>query len=160
MSNKKAVTPKRVDKKTIEYWSKQEQLDRIEKWAGNGLSMKDIANNIGIVRSTLYEWSKKSQHISDALHTGREVKLEKVVNALFMRATGYDKEEIHYKFDEEGNKIPVKSRMVHYPGEASLIKYYANNVDPENWQDRVTYEDTSAHDKLDKLLNKMEEEAK
>ena len=158
MSKDKSVTP--IDKMTIERWSKPAQLKRIETWSGNGLSMLDIAKNMGIARSTLYQWEKKSEYISDALHTGRQVKLEKVENAMFRRAIGYDKEEIHYKWDEAGNRIPIKSRIVHYPGEASLIKYYANNAAPEKWQDRVHYEDTSAHDKLDKLLDEMKEKAK
>ena len=35
-----------------------------------------------------------------------------------------------------------------------------SNKSKGEWKDRIDYEDTSAHDKLDKLLTKMEDEAK
>lgn len=155
MSDKKKVTPKE-NPKSMKYWEKPKQLDKIEEWSGNGLPMKDIAKNMGIGRTTLYEWRDKSTHIMNALHTGRETKLEKVEHAMFMRAIGYDKEEVHYKFDDEGNKFPMKSRVVHYPGEASLIKYYANNTDPSKWKERVDITDEKSLEKLDTVMTMLD----
>ena len=108
---KKDVTPK-LNPRSIEYWEQQEQLDRIEEWVSNGLPMKDVAKNMGIHRTTLYKWKEQSINISNSLYVGRDAKIEKVEHAMFMRAIGYDKEELHYKFDEEGNKFPMKSRVV------------------------------------------------
>lgn len=156
MSNKKKDVTPRLNPKSIEYWEQQKQLNKIEEWVSNGIPMKDVAKNMGIGRTTLYEWLDKSTHITDALHAGRKVKLEKVEHAMFMRAIGYDKEEVHYKFDEEGNKFPMKSRVVHYPGEPSLIKYYANNTDPSKWKDRVDVTDEKSLEKLDTVMEMLD----
>ena len=156
MSKQKKVTP---SPRTMKYWEQPKELNKITEWASNGLSKKEIAENMGISRTTLWEWEKKSKDILNSVHAGYEVKLEIVENAMFKRAIGYEYEEMHFKYDEAGVRHPVKSRMVHIPGDPSIQKYVANNTMPDKWQDRVTYEDTSAHEKLDKLLEEMESKA-
>ena len=160
---KKAVKDKVIktnSPKSIDYWLEEKNLSKLEEWYGLGISKQDIANNMGVSRSTLWKWEKESVHISNALHAGQIVKTEKVVNALFKRAIGYDHVDIEYRYDENGNEYPYRKFRKHYPGEPSLIKYYANNTDPKNWKDKVDYSDTTAHEKLDELRNLMKANAK
>ena len=56
-----------------EYWLTPEGLLLLEGWARDGLTDEQISNNIGISRSTLAEWKKKYEDISDTLKKGKEV---------------------------------------------------------------------------------------
>lgn len=67
----------------IEDWSEPEKLILIQGWRMNGLTIEQVANNIGIVKSTLYEWMKKNPNISNALKIGAEEALMIAENSLF-----------------------------------------------------------------------------
>ena len=43
-------------KSKADEWLEQDKLTLLEGWARNGLTDEQIANNIGISRSTLFEW--------------------------------------------------------------------------------------------------------
>ena len=108
MSNKKAVTPKRVDKKTIEYWERDKQLQKIVEWGSKGLALHEIATNMGIARQTLWKWRQRSTDIDNALHTGDKAILEILENALIRKALGYEREEITFKYLEDGQGYRLK----------------------------------------------------
>ena len=75
-------------------WITEEGLLKIEGWARDGLTDEQIAHNMGISPSTLYEWKKKYPEISEALKKGKEVVDREVENALLKRALGYEYEEV------------------------------------------------------------------
>ena len=74
-------------------WLTKEGLTLIEGWARDGLIDEQIAANIGITTTTLYDWKKKYADFSDALKKGKETSNYEVENALFKSATGYEYEE-------------------------------------------------------------------
>lgn len=55
-----------------EEWLTPEGLLLIEGWARDGLTDEQIAHNMGIVPSTLYEWKKKYPELSDTLKTEKK----------------------------------------------------------------------------------------
>lgn len=67
-------------------WETSEGLAKIEEWAGKGLMLSDVAHNMGITRTTLFEWRKKSPAIENALKKGGSVADERVENALYKAA--------------------------------------------------------------------------
>ena len=73
-------------------WIEPEGLLKLEGWARDGLVDEQIAQNIGIAASTLYEWKKQYPEISEALKKGKEVVDRQVENALLKRALGYEYE--------------------------------------------------------------------
>lgn len=75
-------------KPKIDYhqWEQDNQLILLEGWAKQGLSMQEIAHNIGISRRTLYNWIDKSEPIKKALEQSRELADIVVENALFTSA--------------------------------------------------------------------------
>lgn len=75
---------------TINDWNKPEKLVLLQGWAINGLTIEDIAANIGIGKTTIYEWMKKSTNIANALKIGREQADNIIENALFNKAKGGD----------------------------------------------------------------------
>lgn len=77
-----------------EYWLTPEGLLKLEGWARDGLTDEQIAENIGISRSTLNSWKDKYPDISDTLKKGKDVVDRQVENALLKRALGYSYKEI------------------------------------------------------------------
>lgn len=75
-------------------WLTPEGLLKIEGWARDGLTDEQIAQNIGVTATTLYEWKKRFPEISEALKRGKEVIDRQVENALLKRALGYAYTEV------------------------------------------------------------------
>lgn len=67
-------------------WLEPDGLLLLEGWARDGLTDEQIAHNMGIVTSTLYDWKKKYSEISEALKKGKEVVDIEVENALLKSA--------------------------------------------------------------------------
>lgn len=70
----------------IDDWIEKDKLILLEGWARDGLTDEQIAHNIGIARSTLFEWRKRQKDIEDALKKGKEVVDFEVENALLKNA--------------------------------------------------------------------------
>lgn len=70
----------------IDQWREQDKLILLEGWARQGLTDEQIANNMGIGRTTLYEWRQKEPNIANALKKGKEVVDFEVENALLKSA--------------------------------------------------------------------------
>ena len=94
----------------IARWEEPEQLVLLEGWARAGLSMEQIAHNMGISKDTIYRWLKLSPYISDAIKKGKEVVDFMVENALFTSALA-------------GNVV------------AQI--FWLKNRKPDAWQDKV-----------------------
>lgn len=107
----------------------------VEGWARNGLTDEQIAHNIGINVSTLYEWKKKYSEFSDTLKRGKEIVDRMVENALFKRAMGYTFEEITY---EDGLEVKrVRKEVV--PDTTAQI-FWLKNRKPAEWRDKQQME--------------------
>lgn len=78
-------------------WQAADHLAMLQGWAHDGLTDEQIAHNIGIRRTTLYDWKKRYPDIADALKHGKEVSDYEVENALFNRATGVTTVQTTYK---------------------------------------------------------------
>ncbi|WP_225893697.1 MULTISPECIES: terminase [Levilactobacillus] len=78
-------------------WLAPEGRALLEGWARDGLTDAQIAHNIGIRRSTLYEWKRRYPDISDALKKGKEVVDREVENSLLKRAVGMKTKSTTYK---------------------------------------------------------------
>ena len=85
-----------------EYWLTDEGMAKIEEWGKNGLTDKEIAQNIGINPETLYSWKKKFPNFAKNLKDAKEDAIDQVENALYKSATGYDYEEVteELRFDK------------------------------------------------------------
>ena len=70
-------------KTTYKDWEAEEKILLLKGWARNGLTNEQIASNMGIAVSTLWEWRKKSPEISNALKIGKDEADLQVENALY-----------------------------------------------------------------------------
>ncbi len=113
-------------------WITPEGLLKIEGWARDGLTDKQIAHNIGISQATLYEWKKQFPELSDTLKKSKDVVDRMVENALFKNAI-------------EGN--------------TTAQIFWLKNRKPDKWREKPAYEDTSELDKLDDILKGLKDNA-
>ena len=103
-------------KTTYKDWEAEEKILLLQGWARNGLTNEQIASNMDIVVSTLWEWRKKSSKISNALKIGKEEADLQVENALHKAAL-------------EGN--------------TTAMIFWLKNRKPENWRDKIQQEITT-----------------
>jgi len=127
-------------------WLTNEGLIKIEGWARDGLTDEQIARNMGISPSTLYEWKKKYPEISEVLKKGKEVVDRQVENALLKRALGYDYEEVKTLIEDvDGKKKKkVEKTVKHIAPDVTAQIFWLKNRKPEIWRDRRENEMPSA----------------
>jgi len=94
----------------------------VRKLAACRMIEEDIADVLGIARSTFYEWKDAHPEFSDAITEGKKQPVSEVEGALFKLCKGYA-----YK---EG----IVQRIKH--PDIKAIQFYLKNVDPEHWRDK------------------------
>ena len=130
-------------------WLTHEGLLKVEAWARDGLSDKQIADKIGITTTTLYEWKKRFPEFSDALKKGKEIVDIEVENALLKRALGFlsvhetkealrDNDERPIVDSETGEAVLVvtKQTIKTVPPDVTALIFWLKNRMPEAWRDR------------------------
>ena len=112
----------------INEWLEPDKLILLEGWARDGLTKEQIANNIGIGRTTLYEWEQKEPNIANTLKKGREVVDFEVENALLKSALS---------------------------GNVTAQIFWLKNRKKNEWRERQEYSNDEELSKLDKLLEEQ-----
>ena len=124
-------------------WITEEGLLKIEGWARDGLSDEQIAKNIGISTSTLYEWKKKYSEFSEALKKGKEVIDRQVENALLKRALGYEYEEVKQIIEKDDNgkdRKRIEKIIKHVAPDVTAQIFWLKNRKPQEWRDKQQIE--------------------
>jgi transposase-like protein len=106
----------------------------------NGMIDTEIANELGITVSTLYEWKKKYKKFSEALKENKAVIDKQVEGKLLQRAMGYEYTEVTKEniVTKDGKKLPIdkqktiKKEVV--PDVTAQIFWLKNRI-PEEWRD-------------------------
>ena len=116
------------------------KLELIEAWSRDGLTLEQIAHNLGIACSTFrrYKDEPDKQALAAALARGREVCDIEVENALHKKALGYNAKIIkHYKvkrieYDPDtGKKVAEYEELVEaqdeVPADTEAAKWWLSN---------------------------------
>lgn len=128
---------------------------------------EQIAHNIGISVSTLYDWKNKYPEISESLKTGKEIIDVIVENALLKKATGISKlvkkpikvKEVLY---EDGKRVSEKEHIeyadeeIYIPPDTTAQIFWLKNRKPDTWRDKPTTENTDILDRLDKVIGDID----
>ncbi len=112
-------------------WITKEGLLKIKGWARDGLTDEQIAENMEISPSTLYEWKKKYSEISEALKKGKEVVDRQVENALLKSALGF-----HYTEEMVTNKGKVVQVKKYEKPNVTAQIFWLKNRKPDVWRDK------------------------
>ena len=101
----------------------ESNLDNIEQWTKDGLTIKQIAKNLGISDRTLYRHKSDSDsQLSRSIKSGRAVSVEHLENTMYMTAQGYTRTVKKYQkvkrcIYENGKKAEEWEEMVEYEEE-------------------------------------------
>lgn len=117
-------------------WLEPENLILIQGWRRDGLSDKQIAENMGIAYGTLYAWLNRYDELKEAYKKGTEVSTYEVENALYKSALGYYVEEIEQVETEypDGTKVVQKrKRRRHVPPSTSAQIFILKNRRSGYW---------------------------
>ena len=139
-------------------WLQEDNLIRIESWARMGLTDEQIAKNMGVNKTTLYDWIKKFPDISNSIKKGKAPIDFEVENALFKRAIGYEYEEIETiieEIDGKQRKRIKKIKKVALP-ETSAMIFWLKNRKPEQWRKLNPVVEAKLNAETEKLLKEAE----
>ena len=134
-----------------EYWLTPDGLTRLEAYARDGLIDEQIAKNMGITATTLYDWKNKFPLISEALKRGKEVVDIEVENKLLQRAKGYEYIETTYERienmvvepDGSVNVIPgtkIKTVVKQMAPDVTAQIFWLKNRKSAEWRDKAELE--------------------
>lgn len=96
-----------------------DNLNKIEKWVSSGLSMKEIALNLGISERTLYKYKAEDPQFTQTVKKARQPAVEILENTMFKAACGFMQtvhkyEKIKRTTYENGKKSEEWEEMVEY----------------------------------------------
>lgn len=119
-------------------WLTKDGLTLLEGWAREGLTDEQIAHNMGISKTSFYDWKKKFPDISDTLKKGKEVIDFEVENLLLKNARGYTYTEtkVERHVDENNNQVIDYTEYTRYskPDTAAQI-FWIKNRRPDKWRE-------------------------
>lgn len=136
-------------------WITPEGLLLIEGWARDGLTDEQIAHNMGINVSTLYEYKKRYPEIAEALKSGKEVIDRHVENALLKRALGYKYDEVTREQMENGELVVTKVVTKEVQPDTTAQIFWLKNRKPAEWRDKQNIEHSGSIS-YENLLDEIE----
>ncbi len=111
-----------------------------EAWAAAGKTDDEIADILGVARSTVAKWKGEHPEFSDALKRGKANPDEQVERSLFQRAVGYsfDSEKLLTVSDGQGEGSHVERHPIveHCPPDVTAQIFWLKNRRPDRWRDR------------------------
>lgn len=148
-----------------EYWLTREGLIILGGWARDGLTDQQIAENIGISRSTLSLWKIKYPDISDTLKNNKDIVDRQVENALLECALGARQcetvEELMKDSMTGEEKLTLVKRVEkQYPGNTLAQMFWLKNRKPKDWRDKPEVTNEETLEKLDEILKGIDDAAK
>lgn len=148
-------------KPKYEKWLEKENLILLEGWRRDGLSLEQIAKNMGVNVSTLHVYINKHQEISDALKKGEEVCVYEVENAMYKSALGFYVEEIEVIETETdlGKTVTKKKHRRYIPPSTANQIFILKNRRSNWWKDSKVIE-TKNDGQLAALINGLKEPEK
>lgn len=122
-------------------WLTKDGLILLKKWARDGCTDKEIADNMGISRETFYKWKANYTDISDALK-----KTKNIVNAELEETTIKNAQEHEYEEviitkrlnKDTGEMEVVEEKRIKkvMPSNPLLLMFLMKNRMPEQYKDK------------------------
>jgi transcriptional regulator with XRE-family HTH domain len=113
------------------YDGSAKSLRLIEKRAALGLTMKELAEELGICEASLKNWKNEHPELLAAIRRGTMKANEEVAGAVFTSAKGY-----HKKVEKAIPGIGIEKVNEYYPPNIHAARYYLSNRDPSRWREK------------------------
>ena len=134
----------------------KDKLILIEGWARDGLTNEQIAEKLGIGKTTFYKYLEEHVELSELLKRGKEVVDTEVENALLQKALG-GKEKLlkpvklkQVIYSDAGKKLKefeeivmVEEEVLIAPDTTAQI-FWLKNRKPRVWRDKTAVEQSGA----------------
>lgn len=119
-------------------WLETDGLLRLEAWARDGLTDKQIAHNIGVTEQTLNVWKKKYPSFSESLKRGKEIIDIEVENALLKRAMGFKYEETKIIEENKDGVVTHRKETIkkHALPDTTAQIFWLKNRKSHVWRDK------------------------
>jgi hypothetical protein len=134
---------------------REEYPEIARKVTGEGKTLADLAELLGVNRDTLVEWQKRHPEFSVAIKLGREDATDRVERALFERATGYSHkaEKLLVVSDGggAGSHVERLETIEHYPPDTNAARMWLTNVRGGVWKEKTHQELTVVGDLAERL---------
>jgi len=114
---------------------KPEFVEQAEKLCRLGATDIEIADFFGIDVRTLHRWKGTHPEFCHSLKTGKEEADERVERSLYVRANGYEHDEVDIRvLNGEIVQTPIRK---FYPPDTTAAIFWLKNRRPEQWRDKV-----------------------
>lgn len=124
-------------------WNTIENLELVEGWARDGLSDEQIAKNMGVSTTTLYDWKKRHPEFLKAFKKGKQVVNVELENALFKKAIGAKTTTTTYRVSKVDENV-LKARRLRYAD-----KYLQDHPDADKKEALIAAtEHVDTHEKI------------
>lgn len=87
------------------------RFDEIADWLKTGATDKEIAENLGINKSTFCEYKKKYSEFNELIKSGRKMPVQAIKAALYKRATGFTYSEKKTVIEYEEWDADIKNAL-------------------------------------------------
>lgn len=148
-------------------WLTPDSLLIVKGWARDGLTDKEIAENMNVSMSTLTEWKRKYSALSAAIKKGRRPIIVKVEDTFFKKKLrGYTVKEtttektIHRNADGDitGSTEHFRENERYIPPDTTAIIFYLKCRKPEIYNDKINVNvENSGNGQLVDLINGLKE---
>ena len=98
---------------------KPEYVDLVRKWCMLGATDTEIAERLGVNRSTIYRWRLEHEDFCNSLVVGKALADDRVERSLYERAIGYEV-EVEKLFHFQGMITRGKTREFVHPDPGSI----------------------------------------
>ena len=134
---------------------KKEYCAQAIKLCKKGFIDPEIADFFDIALSTLSLWKNAHPEFMDALKSGKRHSDDKVVDALYNRALGYEVTETKEETGDAGKKSTLITKKV--AGDVGAMCFWLKNRQPTEWRDKQEPEGTgdTMTDAINKLIDKL-----
>lgn len=118
-------------------WIDGKGLETVCQWERLGISDKQLAHNMGISTTTLYEWKHKFPKFADAIKKAKSIPDLELENAMFNLATGkVFVEETRTVLDPNtGKVVRIERYKKQVPPNPTTQIFLAKNRMPDKYRD-------------------------
>jgi hypothetical protein len=121
-----------------------------ERGATNG----QLARFFNVSVSTIWLWRLAYEEFSNAVQLGKRVADDRIEQALFDWAAGYDYDTVKVFRGEDGKPVISDPYIEHVPPDVGAIKLWLLNRRPDRWKEKVEVTNTGG------LIDRSPEEIK